>query len=311
VTDGSGPAISVVTPAYQAERWIGETLESILGQTAPPHEVVVVDDGSTDRTGEIAAGFGPPVRVVKQANGGVSAAFNRAVREATGTHLAMCPADDLWEPQKLERQSETLANHPEVDIAFGGARFFGLEERDYPRPAGEGVLDNRAFLREMYRADVVAAPTAVFSRALYDRIGPFREDLAGEDYEYWMRALRHGAVFFYDPRLMTRLRQHGENASAQSVAMWKMNRQVHELYAADVQDDGFARRQLARDLRMIGRAHLGLGEVREARDAYRASLRRSIHPGAALASVVLSLPGAAGPLRRVAARRRARAGASR
>jgi glycosyltransferase involved in cell wall biosynthesis len=251
------------------------------------------------------------VRVVRQPNGGPSAAYNRAFRESSGAYVAMCPSDDLWEPHKLELQRQVLAAHPEVDVAFGGARFFGLEERDYPRPAAAGILDPGSFLREMYRADLVAAPTAVVRRALFDRLGGFREDLACEDYEFWMRALRHGAVFFHDPRLVARLRQHGGNLSAQSVAMWEMNHQVHTLYARDIGDEALARRTLAHDLRTIGRSHLGLGDVPRARRAYRASLRQRPHPAAAAWSLLLSIPGAAGPLRRLAEHRRARVATSR
>ncbi len=301
----STPTISVAIPAYQAERWIGETLESVLAQTSPPDEVIVVDDGSTDATAEIAEGFGAPVRVVRQRNGGVAAAYNRAFRESSGSYVAMCPADDLWEPRKLELQLEVLGAHPEVDVTFGGARYFGLEERDCAGPETAGILDPSAFFPEMYRADLVPAPTAVVRRELFDRLGGFREDLACEDYEFWMRALKHGASFFHDPRLLVRLRQHGGNLSAQAVSMWEMNLQIHELYAPDLGDERLARRTLAHDLRTIGRSRLGLGEVDEARAAYRASLAKTPHPAALGWALLLSVPGVAGPLRHMAARRRA------
>jgi glycosyltransferase involved in cell wall biosynthesis len=301
------PTISVAMPAFQAERWIAATLESVLAQTSPPEEIVVVDDGSTDATAEIAAGFGDPVRVVRQPNGGAPAAYNRAFRESRGTYVAMCPADDLWEPDKLERQSEALLTHPEIDVAFGGARFFGLEDREFVGPTQSGLLEPSAFFRDMYRQDLVPAPTALVRRALFDRLGGFREDLDGEDYEFWMRALEHGAIFFNDPRLMVRLRQHGGNLSAQAVSMWEMNRQIHEAYAGAVDDDRLVRETLALDLRTIGRARLGLGQVAAARRAYRASLSKSLHPAAAAWTALLSLPGAAGPLRKLAARRRDRA----
>lgn len=297
-------------PAYQAERWIGATLESVLNQTSPPDEVVVVDDGSTDGTAAIARGFGAPVRVVHQPNAGASAAYNRAFRESAGSYVAMCPADDLWERRKLELQREALSSHPEIDVAFGGARYFGLEERDFVGPATSGILDCGTFFREMYRTDVVPAPTAVVRRRLFDRLGGFREDLAGEDYEFWMRALKHGALFFHDPRLLAHLRQHGGNLSAQAVSMWEMNHQIHTLYAQDLDDEDLARRTLAHDLRTIGRARLGLGQVGNARQAYRASLAQVPHVAALAWTLLLSLPGAGGPLRRLAAHRRARAAAS-
>jgi glycosyltransferase involved in cell wall biosynthesis len=311
VSQHAEPTISVAVPAYQAERWIGATLETVLGQTSPPHEVVVVDDGSTDGTAAIARGFGAPVRVVQQPNAGASAAYNRAFRESTGTFVAMCPADDLWEPRKLEFQLEVLSAHPEVDVAFGGARYFGLEERDFVGPPHSGILDAKSFFREMYRADLVPAPTALVRRRLFDRLGGFREDLACEDYEFWMRALAHGAVFFHDRRLLVLLRQHGGNLSAQTVPMWEMNHQIHTLYAQDLADEDLARRTLAHDLRTIGRAHLGLGQAGNARQAYRASLAHVPHLSALAWTLVLSLPGARGPLRRLAAHRRERAAATR
>jgi hypothetical protein len=117
-------------------------------------------------------------------------------------------------------------------------------------------------------------------------------------------------VFFHDQRLLVRLRQHGGNLSAQTVPMWEMNHQIHTIYAQDLDDEGLARRTLAHDLRTIGRAHLGLGDVGNARKAYRTSLSQVPHLAALAWTLVLSLPGAGGPLRRLAARRRARAAAT-
>lgn len=299
-----GLTISVAMPAYQAGRWIGETLESVLAQTSPPDEVIVVDDGSTDDTAAIVRSFEAPVRLVQQDNGGVSAAYNRAFRESTGDYVAMCPADDIWESRKLEFQREALFAHPEVDVAFGAARYFGIEERAFVGPTATGILHASDFFREMYDSDVIPAPTAVVRRATFERLGGFREDLACEDYEFWLRALEHGAVFFYDPRQMVNLRQHGGNISAQALAMWEMNHRIHGLYARTLDDDDLARRTLARDLRTIGRAQLGLGNVDAARAAYVASLAQEHHAAGLAWTLLTSLPGAGVPLRRLAAHRR-------
>src|SRR5690242_4887481 len=101
------PSISVVVPAYNAARWIEETLRSVLDQTCQPAEIFVVNDGSTDDTAERAERFGDRVTVVSQPNGGPPAAYNRGFDMATTDYVAMCPADDVWDPRKLEWQAQT------------------------------------------------------------------------------------------------------------------------------------------------------------------------------------------------------------
>jgi len=253
----------------------------------------------------VARRFGAAVRLVTQhPNQGPAGGYNRAIRESGGDYVAMCPADDLWEPRKLEFQRQTLSARPDIDVAFGGARFFGLEDRDFEGPQDEGVLNPQSFFREMYRGDIVAAPTAVVRRQLFHRLGGFREDLAGEDYEFWMRALKSGAVFFYDPRVLVRLRWHGGNLSSGALKMWELNHRIHTLYAPDLGDDELARRTLARDLRTIARCRLGLGSGEGARRAYQHSLQQVAHPAALGWALALSVPGTCGLWGRIAALRR-------
>jgi hypothetical protein len=158
-------------------------------------------------------------------------------------------------------------------------------------------------MREMYAADLVPAPTTVVRRELHQRLGRFDETLPSEDYEFWMRALRAGAIFFHDPRELARLRIHGGNVSMRGVEIWEMNHAIRSAYAPDVADPELSSRLLARDLREIARCRFGLGSTAAARDAYVASLRRRPTAEAALGAAALSLPGVP-QLLRVAARRR-------
>lgn len=113
------PVISVVIPCYNCAHYLPEALDSVLKQTYPPLEIIVVDDGSTDNSGQIAASYGPPVRVVRQPNQGQSVARNRGVDEAKGEWIAFLDADDLWEPDKLRLQVETLRDiSPEVGCVY-------------------------------------------------------------------------------------------------------------------------------------------------------------------------------------------------
>src|SRR6476619_6144156 len=102
------PTVTVAVAAYQAEQFIAQTLESILAQTRPPDEVIVVEDGSTDGTPGVLERFADRIRIIRQANSGCAASFNTAFRHARCDYVAECGADDLWEPTKLERQVAAL-----------------------------------------------------------------------------------------------------------------------------------------------------------------------------------------------------------
>jgi glycosyltransferase involved in cell wall biosynthesis len=117
------PTICVVVPAYNEGRWITETLESVLAQTLPADEIVIVDDGSTDDTVAQVERFGDAVRLVRQANAGCAAAFNTGFADTTADFVALCPADDIWEPHKHEWQHEVLVQHPDVDVALWRVMF--------------------------------------------------------------------------------------------------------------------------------------------------------------------------------------------
>ncbi|MGC9223232.1 MAG: glycosyltransferase family 2 protein [Terracidiphilus sp.] len=114
--------ISVIIPAYNAEKYIATTIESCLEQTLPPDEIIVVDDCSTDGTFEIAQKYPPPVKALRlEKNSGVSVARNRAVEASTGDWLAFLDADDWFLPQKLEMQRQCVRDHPDAVLVYTGA----------------------------------------------------------------------------------------------------------------------------------------------------------------------------------------------
>jgi glycosyltransferase involved in cell wall biosynthesis len=310
MTAAEGPTISVVVPAYNEERYIAEALDAVFAQTLAPLEVIVVDDGSTDGTVEAAGRFGDRVRLIQQENRGCPGAFDTGFREAAGDFVALCPADDIWEPRKLEWQQGALAEHPEVDIAFGAAQRFGLASGEHLRPERNGVLDGVSFAREMYPENLIADPSAVVRRSLYLELGGY-EPLVGEDYEFWMRALAADANFYFDPRLVVRLREHGGNLSYRALDIWETKHLIHERYAELAGDPELVRRTLAHDLLMIGYCRAALGRSGDARRSFRASLQKRLSPLSFAAAMAMSVPGVAKAVSRAAPRiRRASAGAS-
>jgi glycosyltransferase involved in cell wall biosynthesis len=305
----SGPTISVVVPAYNEERFIAEALDAVLAQTRSPHEVIVVDDGSTDRTPEVVAGYGGAVRLIRQENRGWFDAFAAGFREARGEFVALCPADDVWEPRKLQWQQDALGAYPEVDVIFGAAQRFGLASGAHARPARTATLDGLWFAPEMYRRNLIANPSAVVRRSLYLELGGY-EALVGEDYEFWMRALAADAIFHFDPRLVVRLREHGANLSYRALDIWETHHLIHTRYADLAGDPELVQRTLAHDLLMIGYCRAALGRSGDARRSFRASLETRFSPFSLAAALVMSVPGVARTVSSLAPRvRRAASGA--
>jgi hypothetical protein len=158
---------------------------------------------------------------------------------------------------------------------------FGIVEGEFVRPPGRGVLDRTALTRRLYEANFIAAPSAAIRRSLHRQLGGFREDLAGEDYEFWLRALRAGAIFFYDARLVLHYRRHGENLSMPDALrderlrpLLEMNYLVYTWYA-DLVPAPDVRRIVAKDLCDLGRHLVETGTPAEARRMLRASLRKN------------------------------------
>jgi glycosyltransferase involved in cell wall biosynthesis len=271
--DTGKPTISAVVAAYQAERFIAEALESILGQSCPPDEVIVVDDGSTDGTAAELDRFAGRIRIVRQPNRGCPAAFNTAFREARGDFVAMCGADDIWEPHKLEWQIETIRSHPQVDVLCGHAVLVGRVQEDHLRPPAAGVLDSTLFREALFRENCVCAPSVLIRRSLFERLGPFVEDFGADDYEYWFRCLRAGAQFYYDPRTLMRWRQHGSNLSGRYAWMDECACQVRRWYEADVANREVVCEGFAPVLFRVARRLVDDDRPAQARQTFREALR--------------------------------------
>ena len=119
------PVVSVIIPIYNCARYLPEAIDSVLAQTYRAFEIIVVDDGSTDNTQEVLAPYGDQIRVIRQANAGRGAARNAGILAARGDYIAFLDADDLWLPQKLEKQMALFGSRPEADWVYSDYRPFG------------------------------------------------------------------------------------------------------------------------------------------------------------------------------------------
>jgi len=168
------PTVSVVIPAYNAERYIGETLESVLAQTYRDFEVVVVDDGSTDGTREIVRGYGEPVRLVEQPNSGPAAARNRGVREARGEFIAFIDADDLWLPEKLALQVPLFDDE---EVGLVSCRVQLVDGSGRPHPTYEREKVSGWAFEKLLEGNFIGTSTVVARREALEGAGLFPEDL--------------------------------------------------------------------------------------------------------------------------------------
>ncbi len=194
-------AISLVIPAWNAESFLGEALESALAQSDPPAEVIVVDDGSTDGTAGVARRFGDRVRLLRRANGGPAAARNSGIDAAQNETIAFLDADDIWPPGALARLSSAL-DDPAADVVAGRVQC------ETPREDRAGFEN---FGKPFHTVSVAAA---LFRRALFSRVGPFDASLRqSEDLDWFMRARQAGIniVPIFDTTLLYRL--HGGNTT--------------------------------------------------------------------------------------------------
>jgi glycosyltransferase involved in cell wall biosynthesis len=176
---------SVVIPVYNGERFLAEALESVFAQTLPPYEVIVVDDGSTDASAEVAGRF--PVTLIRQENRGPGAARNAGVAQCTGEYLAFLDADDIWLPEKLERQMALLVGagtEAAISMTHGRARL-DATERNLESMVGEDRIP-------LFR---VLPSSWVVPLRFFGRVGPFDETYrVGEDTDWLLRARRLGVT---------------------------------------------------------------------------------------------------------------------
>ena len=199
--------VTCVVPVHDGERFLGEALDSVLEQTYEPLEIVVVDDGSTDGTREVAAGYGEEIRYLHQENAGPSAARNRGVEASRGELIAFLDADDLWVPEKTATQVRTLRERPELAFCVGHIQnFFMPERQEDAEEHGDHPYHQR---RPGY-----SPCTLLARRSVFEDVGGFDPDLRhGEDTDWFIRAFASGCEHEVLPELLVHRRLHGENAT--------------------------------------------------------------------------------------------------
>lgn len=193
-------SVSVVIPAFNAARYVGEALQSVVEQRYAPIEILLVDDGSTDETVAFVRSKFPQVRIISQPNAGVAAARNTGLQYATGELICLLDADDGWYPGKLHAQVAYLQHHPEIGAVYHAWRVWSPRPDGQfealaalPTPDGAAIDPSKSgwIYCPLLMDCIVHTSTIMIRRALVEKVGLFRTDLInGEDYDYWLRLSR-------------------------------------------------------------------------------------------------------------------------
>ena len=187
------PKVDIIVPAYNASNFLSEALQSVLAQTFTDWRILLVDDGSTDNTLEIARTFeqqcGPKIKIISQENRGLSAARNAALQHASAEFIALLDADDIWFPIRLEKSIASFEGRPEFGLSYGSITYVDQQGMINGTPKLESRNAEGWIARGIYtRALNLPCPTITFRRVCIDQVGYFDETLrAAEDRDLWLR----------------------------------------------------------------------------------------------------------------------------
>ena len=226
------PLVSVITPTYNRAAFLGTAIESVLAQTYPHFEHIVVDDGSTDHTPALMERYlrDRRVRYLSQSNQGQSVARNLAVEHCAGEFICFLDSDDSWFPDKLREQVALFHAHPEVGVVYGDYVF--VDER-----GNELAMQNMArysgrVTAELLVDNFISMNTTMSRAAVIRDAGGFApDDRLSEDYGLWLRVSMR-AEFLYVPRLWARYRVMADQLSSQTLPRLYSNERLLDAFLA-------------------------------------------------------------------------------
>ncbi|MGB5881995.1 MAG: glycosyltransferase, partial [Thermoanaerobaculia bacterium] len=195
--------VSVVIPTYNRADLVLRSVRSVLAQTRPAEQIIVVDDGSTDDTGPLVRTQFGAVDYLAQENRGVSAARNRGIEVATGEWIALLDSDDEWLPEKLERQMACLDQEPDYRICHTDEIWVRSGRRVNPRR--KHAKQGGWIFKDCLPLCAISPSSVLIHRSVFDEVGLFDETLpACEDYDLWLRICSRWPVLFLPERLVVK-----------------------------------------------------------------------------------------------------------
>ncbi|MBD5359292.1 MAG: glycosyltransferase family 2 protein [Bacteroides sp.] len=198
--------VSIITPAYNASRFISQTIDSVIKQSHPEWEILIVDDGSKDNTAEIIAEYSakdPRVKLIKQENGGSAAARNNALRNASGKYVCFLDADDLWDPNFLESQIKFMTDN-KAHLVYASYRRMNEENQEILKPF---IVPDKVDYKGLLKTCSISCLTAMYDReALGDNF--FNEQLKSmrDDFVFWLQILKKTPYAYGNKKILASYR---------------------------------------------------------------------------------------------------------
>lgn len=234
MANGFRPEVSIIIPCFNGDRWLAQAIESTFEQTLPPAEIIVVDDGSTDSSAEVAKSFGSRVKYVRQANCGPCAARNHGLRVASNQLIQFMDADDLLHNKRLQILIEAWRTVPDAQFSVGGYRSFksgAIDDRGISH--AELLIREPRILNDALAVDYLPV-AGLFRKSFLDSLGPWNESLSRwVDLEFHARiaAHSHGLFPFVDLPLYGYRQHDGPRISSHNQAQTKLDEGLKSLEA--------------------------------------------------------------------------------
>ena len=224
--------VTVIIPSFNRAAVLPRALASVCQQTSPPGQIIVVDDGSIDKTAQMVAVFGDRVEYHYQPNKGVSSARNAGISRAKGEWIAFLDSDDVWHPQKLEHQWAALSRNPDLQICHTHELWLKLGQR--LNPMKKHQKQGGDIFEQCLPLCVISPSSVLIQRRVLENIGLFDEGLpACEDYDLWLRLSARYPVLYLEEALLTKHGGHADQLSKKYGAMDRFRiRALHRLLAS-------------------------------------------------------------------------------
>jgi glycosyltransferase involved in cell wall biosynthesis len=212
--------ISVVIPTYNRVPFLKDAIDSVLSQTFQAFELIVIDDGSTDDTPNLLSSYGNKIKVITQANQGPSAARNRGIEAAKGKWIAFLDSDDVWKPDKLEKQVQFIIDYPDTRVCQTEETWIRNGKRVNPRKKHE--MHSGWIYEKCLPLCIVSPSSVMIHQDVFEKVGLFDETMpACEDYDLWLRISPYYPVLLIRKQLIIK---QGGHADQQSRAVDSLDR---------------------------------------------------------------------------------------